>query len=108
MTNAEIAEWCGWKHQPTAGVLVWYPPAGGIGDIEPPDYHHDLNACAEFERKIQQEWRLRLAYAGALDRLVRPLVEREHGRGDLEFYFATATPAQRCAALAVVVEEPRQ
>lgn len=54
--NRAIAELCGWKPGPgqIGFCKAWFEICGEtlLPEHQVPDYFHDLNACAEFERTL--------------------------------------------------------
>lgn len=67
----------------------------------PPDYCHDINACAEAEREIA-EWGLGSKYAVAIGRMLN--IRRPLFWCDI-FTAMTASPETRARALLKVLEE---
>jgi hypothetical protein len=110
MTNDEqniaVAEWCGWKLDPTG--LWWSDPTGNYGVKGPPDYGSDLNATHEAEKQLLtgDGWKKRLAKYSS--ELMAVMHDTDFGRIDVAFkndmvhlrYFTLhATAAQRREAL---------
>jgi hypothetical protein len=101
--NIAIAEWCGWKQIPDSDypdefVWVWEGQATE-SECEHPNYHADLNAVHEAEKKLTQD-----VFERYVDELISLIHEVEPGyfnkmtwpmAGEL----LTATAPQRCEAL---------
>ena len=125
-TNILIAEWLGWKYQDSCGDAggcrivrpdgehsgEWYGTHEAAGLAEFPFYTTDLNACREFEEKVMATKFNCHVWADAKTRYrdrLRSIVVGDYGKpllsGDLELLFATATAAQRCAAMVRVIRE---
>lgn len=107
--RAKVAELCGWKKEVTPfkrhghelwglpntqlDQAWWHPDIAGCRGL-PPDYPSDLNACAEFEKGLNDNQRV--AY-------LRHLIGRTHIIGEITAaIFATAE--QRCRAFIATME----
>lgn len=101
----KVAELCGWEQVVPASLdcVEGLPPLGHeygreSGHRQVPDYPHDLNACAEFEKMIEQKG-LCVEYVNEL---------RDHSiAGRLSRYgLVAATAEQRCRAFVAVMSPP--
>jgi hypothetical protein len=96
--NIAIAESLGWKRLPSDFNWGWWkhPDNETVGNVNIlPNYHADLNACAEFERGIDN------GYYGVLYEVCNLGFEFKHTRTHWDYAdcgFASATPLQRCEA----------
>jgi hypothetical protein len=95
--NIAIAEWCGWKYERLPKACVWISPADDGWHESPPNYHADLNAIAEAEKKLDYMTGQLGDYHAALGQICRKLNEGKPMSQWQHEYRATAP--QRCEAL---------
>jgi hypothetical protein len=98
--NQVIAELCGWSHHTNMwGTFWWHDevnktlPPGDDGFRKLPNYHGDLNACAEMEKTLDTNQLSE--YADRLETVCVPvhICQITHWQA-----IAMATSAQRCEA----------
>lgn len=106
-TNRRIAKWLGWTSEYSQSMIgwqwYWTPPNGRGTHKTPPPYLTDLNACAEFE-KVLEERGLWTEYAWSLIELVRNMRIFPSNVSHLKALIC-ATAEQRCAAMVEVIRE---
>ena len=88
--NKAIAEACGWAEKHKG---LWVESMKTWAAL--PNYHGDLNACAEFRRTLTDDQRL--MYTIHLDASVRPLKDFV-SRWEQDWAVADATAPQHCEA----------
>jgi hypothetical protein len=88
--NEAIAKSLGWKPR-----VIFIKD--GLGNFDVPNYHSDLNACAEFEQRLSREANIRnWTEAGEYVDKLGDVLCLGNVRLITEFDKITATAAQRC------------
>lgn len=100
--RVKVAELCGWikaaHPQITSSVQYWVKDDVYHEAQYLPDYHNDLNACAEFEKALPVQ--LRDDYTVSLS----IICDQEHRMAPVGWLMLTATALQRCHAFVKTME----
>lgn len=106
--DRRVAEWCGWVFVPERYENGVYSKAhwkkGFVWLDNPPSYTTSLNACAEFERLVEERGLDGLYWVEVM-RVVTVAHQGTPPADGFNFKLITATAEQRVDALLAVIEK---